>query len=365
MSSEVAAKRPTQETATRKGNLEGIQYLRGYAAVAVVIAHAYGFAATPKYYGDFSIGAAQLASGVHGVDLFFVISGFIVAYITLNRESLTPRLSALDFFQRRFVRIVPIMWIAILSFWALRSFVASDGDWFDYLRALTLWPSGGVAPPQIWTLRHELIFYLFFGLFVLAFPRGRWLLVVVAVGPLPLQLVTPPEWIGTILNLVNLQFALGALAALIYLRGPPVAAKFVIKRLGHVIVLALFVVMLLVSVSLEPFGNVTVVLGLGGMSVMILWLATMIDGDGSRGATVARLLGDASYSIYLFHLHFIQVLLVLAPQYAPMATPHLVVPAAALIAALGGILLHLVVERPLLNWLQTTRPTGSRRAADS
>lgn len=79
--------------------LESIQVLRGIAASMVVIMHAWGVSTLQQQpHNPVRLGAA-------GVDLFFVISGFIMATISAGK---TPR----EFLIDRLWRIYPIWWIA-------------------------------------------------------------------------------------------------------------------------------------------------------------------------------------------------------------------------------------------------------------
>ena len=80
-----------------------IQYLRGIAALMVVWHHSSSqIPALNRFFPG--------SSGAHGVDLFFVISGFIMA-VTTTGAGLTP----LQFLRRRVVRVVPLYWILTLA----------------------------------------------------------------------------------------------------------------------------------------------------------------------------------------------------------------------------------------------------------
>ena len=85
--------------------LLSIQYLRASAALMVVVYHAMMLAPV-----DFGIGAA-------GVDLFFVISGFILWTIARERP-LTP----LEFLKRRWIRVAPLYWTLTLAVAAIATF---------------------------------------------------------------------------------------------------------------------------------------------------------------------------------------------------------------------------------------------------
>ncbi len=88
-----------------------IQYLRALACIAVVVFHA-----TEDLGGVFNIGQT-------GVDLFFVISGFIMWSITEHRETAPG-----NFLLRRVVRIVPLYWLITLLIFAKCSMLPGDGS---------------------------------------------------------------------------------------------------------------------------------------------------------------------------------------------------------------------------------------------
>ena len=88
---------PKIREAHRKNDIVSIQYLRALAALAVLVFHA-----ASKAGVDFSIGQA-------GVDLFFLISGFLMVVITGDHTS------AKSFIIDRLIRIVPLYWIATLT----------------------------------------------------------------------------------------------------------------------------------------------------------------------------------------------------------------------------------------------------------
>lgn len=66
--------------------LVGIQFLRGLCALGVVFGHGAAMLADPKY-GGFSLLGGAMESGSLGVDIFFVISGFIMPVVALRGES--------------------------------------------------------------------------------------------------------------------------------------------------------------------------------------------------------------------------------------------------------------------------------------
>jgi peptidoglycan/LPS O-acetylase OafA/YrhL len=164
---------------SRIAELDG---LRGLAAVAVVIAH---------YLGEVRHGLPGLAIGWMGVDLFFVLSGFLIGSIILERKN-SPKFLC-TFYSRRGLRIIPI-YLLTLGFVMLFLAVSRPAPWIDEsLPALpyltftqnivmaargeygTLW----LLPT--WTLAVEEQFYLVIPLLIMVLP-SRYLLAAILSG---------------------------------------------------------------------------------------------------------------------------------------------------------------------------------------
>lgn len=104
--------------------------------------------------------------GKYGVDIFFMLSGFVIF------QSLNSHDSFLDFLKSRFIRLFPIFWICVLAS-SLGIFLLHYGDKelspTMVLANLTMIPKQflGVSSyieGSYWTLEHELFFYIFAGL---------------------------------------------------------------------------------------------------------------------------------------------------------------------------------------------------------
>jgi exopolysaccharide production protein ExoZ len=97
-----------------------IQILRLLAAVTVVAFHAWGVAPDGFKVPEGAV-SFVLSYGGHGVDLFFVISGFIIFYAT-HRATLTPA----EFLRRRVERIVPLYFVVTLAVTVLATTLAQN-----------------------------------------------------------------------------------------------------------------------------------------------------------------------------------------------------------------------------------------------
>lgn len=87
------------------GKVKSIHYLRGLAALMVVFYHLK--ATLNNVYAQKDLGDILFNSGAFGVDLFFIISGFIIFYSTEKKESSMP----LKYMLRRFFRIYPLLFV--------------------------------------------------------------------------------------------------------------------------------------------------------------------------------------------------------------------------------------------------------------
>ncbi len=168
-------------------NLERISYLDGlrfFAVLGPMLHHLY-----PKT-SDFS--SRLLHLGSIGVDIFFVLSGFLISLILIMaKDSGTPwRRIVRAFYVRRFVRIFPVYWLVLVCCHKLGLLSSGDFLWnFTYLSnfwivSIEKWP--GVFS-HLWSLAVEEQFYLFWPLFVLWTPKkhlAKGMSVVVLVGVL-------------------------------------------------------------------------------------------------------------------------------------------------------------------------------------
>src|SRR5882724_11497810 len=91
-----------------------IQILRFFAAVAVIAFHTLGVAPDGFKVPESAISFA-LSYGGRGVDLFFVISGFIIFYATNSAKAHGAQLTPAEFLRRRVERIVPLYFFVIFA----------------------------------------------------------------------------------------------------------------------------------------------------------------------------------------------------------------------------------------------------------
>ncbi|NVE01444.1 acyltransferase [Massilia sp. BJB1822] len=181
----------------QKEQLDWIQALRGVAVLLVLLTHArLYFLETPQWPQMDQL----LLPGAMGVDLFFIISGFIMVHTTAGAAG--GRAAAL-FGIKRLARIWPA-YAAVVLLWIWLAlggldFFRQPGNSSAFIKSLLLLPVDlnqppffGLVFPLGWTLAFEMYFYLVFGLSMLL---GRWRWLGLA-GWMGLTLVLLPRWHG-------------------------------------------------------------------------------------------------------------------------------------------------------------------------
>ncbi|GFE73337.1 acyltransferase [Novosphingobium sp. TCA1] len=340
----------------RASPLAGLQIARALAAVCVVLHHA--LETSGGMPGSFSPDWLTTA-GAGGVDVFFVISGFIMAHTCFGASSGNTRTmpSAAAFLQRRAIRIYPLYWLACLAMLSLmamgflRSRVLSFGD---VLTALALMPGGQPIIGVAWTLVYEMYFYLVFALCLLAQSRKAALVgmgVTLAAMPL-LALGLPSSSLRDFLtDPIPLEFLMGLGLAWLY---PTLKAR--LCGTWPAAMLVLFGLILMHGAPLlVPHDNTH---GLEGVARVATWgvaglaivagLLAMPDLKGQL-TRMAVALGDASYALYLSHAFVLMGYGLLLRHDAVAGIPqYLLVVPVVLLACLVGLAVHALVERPLL-----------------
>jgi exopolysaccharide production protein ExoZ len=358
---------PRPSGAPDRAVMPGIQVLRWLAAMAVVCRHVlagfdfHGFALGP--FRGFNI-------GLWGVDLFFVISGFIMV-VTTQGQPATWAASA-RFMLRRFLRLSPLYHlltlVAVLAFW-VRGTHASLRDLPTHLLGSLLYlphrdPFGGAMPLYGigWSLNFEMYFYAVFALLMLT---GRllpamltWCAVMVGLG---YAITSDAVWWWQVTNPLLISFTLGVLAAHLQITGR--VPKGLSGRWAWAALIAM--VALDVAVASKPDGLRMVFALLAVVAVLAVAKATPARWPLRLQAGWRHLVnrGDESYALYLVHplvlsLH-VQVLKAWGGQAPVAGLTALLVVSASLLAAR---LLYVGFERPMHHrtnaWVRRHWPTA-------
>ncbi len=307
--------------------LDFLQLFRAFAALAVAAAHIAkevmaipAFAANPVLY--------QILSGTFGVDVFFVISGFIMIYTTRNVAG--GKDDALSFLSRRIFRIVPTYWFYTSLFLAIvllqpevlnRSAVGLAQIIGSYFFIPMPRPSDGVIAPILvlgWTLNYEMYFYAIFAVFLI-FPR-RWLLSYLSVfliSTVILGLFIDRNflmfWYWSRSNV--LEFLFGALLAHLFLKGVQISILSSLILLLIAILIWQFSYTILGHDIEDPayrgiLWGVPAVLMVGAFSLNPFLREWVSSGIISKPLLA---IGDSSYSLYLSHMFVVRALTLMLP----------------------------------------------------
>ncbi|WP_165356443.1 acyltransferase [Sphingosinicella sp. BN140058] len=366
---------PASKPSAGAGLLVGIQLLRGCAAMLVILAHANLMMRYPRYFHQSPFDIRE--AGVFGVTVFFAISGFIIAIVSLDRD-LRARLTIPDFAWRRFVRIMPFLWLAVIGYNVLTYLGTREVEWMNALRALVIWPVGGLKPNVIWSLRHEIIFYGLFAATLMVARQRWWLLGIWFVSPLifglavplivgrPLGADSPVEQFLHVLlmgseNGANLQFGAGFGLGILYLKRH---AWIRPRRIGGLlsvlaIVAAATVLVEWMDMSVGLLRSCLWTL----LAAAIVWTGIVCEGSPRWLEKVGIVLGNASFAIYLTHNG------VLLTAFEAATKLHVALPREALffvfvaLATATGLLVHYLVEKPLIALLSRRRVAPWQRQA--
>ncbi|MFA1019395.1 acyltransferase family protein [Enterobacter sp. SAT-E-asb] len=304
--------------------VKSIHYLRGIAALFVVLFHLRGY--VNNTYVQSNLGDLLFVNGAFGVDLFFVISGFIICFATQKKEYFYP----LKFFIRRFFRIYPLLILAVsiyFIFLAIKKGSTGLDAWF-------LW---SIAPLQIdyhagapffgynvlaiaWTLTYEISFYIIFLAAMIISHKYRAILcssiILTMVLSSQLMSATPTlnavntnyiknDFITLISSPIYIDFVYGIISYVIYINLLPTLSRHKGTVLNVLLISAIIVTTALIFTTQH---NDHGPLGWGAMAFILVVSTTLMEAS----FTTAKykpliILGNISFSLYMWHFIFIEI----------------------------------------------------------
>ena len=365
----VVSARPAQ----RENRLGMIEAGRALAALAVVLFHVDTIV---NAHVPHAPSLPLLVIGERGVDFFFVLSGFIITWVhasDIGQPAQTRR-----FVLKRLVRIYPLLWLVAIANVGLN--IAVDHEIYPFMKiwtSFTLWPSlAWPSPAAAWTLRHEMLFYTAFAIFILSRRIGFALAATALAATLwqtglLLQGGSLPGLAAMLFSPLNLQFATGCMVAWAFRRldgryGP----ACLILGLAT---LSAFVVAwpwlgLTSRHALDYQNTRDAVLEIGFAVIFGLVVYGLADASNRiRVPQVVLLLGAASYAIYLVHAPVMglagRLLVKLVPaSLLALGAGQVVL---ALAAVCVGVVTHLAFEKPTGRYLGRLLFASRPRASDN
>ncbi|WP_019833153.1 acyltransferase family protein [Sphingomonas sp. PR090111-T3T-6A] len=345
--------------------LVSIQWLRAIAALMVVAHHAV-FLANDLRAPDAAPIAGSVPSlpsfGAAGVDLFFVISGFVMAHSIADGRSA----GAVTFLLRRAVRILPFFWLASAAFMLEKLPSEAPYSLAQILNSITLFPifdpTDYAAPPLYlgWTLSFEWIFYMLVAAVIATGLKSRATILLGLTATLAIAgLFTGHDhaWSNVLFNPIIGEFTLGILSWVVWRKG---ISQGLAAGLTVVAVL-LFASGLVIDIGQGFQATLAAVIhGESSLRRLLDWglpSALLVIGVVTTPAQESRrtrwftVLGGASYMLYLVHLIVLKAV-IHAKHILPLGNPLISAAMMVLVSTGLALLLHRFVEKPLLRRMQ-------------
>jgi peptidoglycan/LPS O-acetylase OafA/YrhL len=377
------------------GELRGLTGLRIVAAVWVVLFH-FHFTPLPGVAEVVGVLGPLITSGALGVDLFFVLSGFVIAYTYLDQ--LGPRLRAghaARFVWARASRLWPVyalvlhlfgLWLVArtvfgsdtdIAFQAVQP-VVNSGEWLQQFFMVQLWGhaffDGASWVGATWSISAEWLAYLLFPVAALVFFRLRNLPVVVLAAA-SLALMAPVAW--AYLALGHPYYPWSWLVRILCGFGGGVFAYLVVRRLratdGQRRIASGLAVAVPVLIAAGLWFGELLGPGRGGAGIVLFPVLIAALALADRGPA-ARVLssrpavygGRISYALYLVHIPLFEVYwlaLLRFPELGPdTGLAHLAGLTAILASVVVAVVAHHAVEEPARRRMRRMVPAASPAA---
>jgi len=357
--------------------LNSIQFLRAVAALLVVYEHSmdfqmhFGKSAQQNFY-------YLKGFGCIGVDLFFVISGFIITYVANKYNGIDE---GLHFLGKRFYRINPVYYIASILYLGVTllqfglnkanifyTIIGMTNSFLDTLLVIPITDNVNSFKPLLivgWTLSFEWFFYiLFFSLILLNVKRKTILLptlilILVIIGQLGkfedlrLQFITNPIMLEFVLGVIICQLYINKIKISTWMATTGLAAGLIsyglLIRFGYGDVWYF-----LNAINGEASLNKFLIWGIPSSAIVFgcIFLEKNRYLSGLFSNRLSLLLGNASYSIYLIHYIILNILTTLFIKFHFYWQGDIMIWLQLVVATAIAIVFYKLVEKPLLKRMQ-------------
>ena len=364
-----------------------LQILRAYAALLVVTTHA-SLVSQRDFGGQFLLSNTLQEGARIGVEIFFILSGFIHFYVHQKHFSHKEKLKS--YFLKRIIRIYPIYWIVslpLIPIYFIAPFLGNkDGDsGFIYIfKSLLLIPQEEFPLLSVgWTLTLELFFYVLIGILIWFRPKiARLIISILLIGTLIKFFVdiSGGGWetkyrtgnslfdlsfsTAFIFNRFNLSFFSGVLVSLLVVRNNLAGnakKNYLIRWSWVVILLAATVLICLPPEMLGSISGGTITAGEANRilyygPIVGIWITASIVSEMAFSLKIPRFLdylGDASYSIFLLHY---PALLAMGKACKFLELDQIIdyrflMYTITIASVAFGVVLYTKVEKPVTRWL--------------
>lgn len=367
-----------QKPAAAGARIPALDGIRGLMMILVLISH---------YFAEIKNGFAGLAVGWLAVQMFFILSGFLIGRLIIERKEHTNFFSV--FVMRRLCRTIPSYMISILLIFGV-VWVFRDEPWTKFATDFPLWSyltftqnvfmglTGDVgmywAAPS-WTLALEEQLYVVLPLVFFLAPRRHWLRIFIAVAVLAVVLraaifmtgIIGPTWAFVMLPTRGDTLVAGVIAAIVFKdRNIDLTRYDLSLRVAPIVLMTASALLVLVDPVerrvFDIFGPFLLSVGFASLLLAIV-----------RGAPEARrfesrflgFFGDISYCVYLTHLMVLGLMhgLILHAKPELGTVTQWLITLAALPVAVGlGWAMTAFIEAPLTTYGRSWRWSDKKTA---
>ncbi len=344
---------PASAIVPARRKLQSLQAIRAFAALIVVAYHMQILATSTLHVDTFG---GLFSGGKRGVDVFFVLSGFIIYHVHARDFNKPDRLGRYCY--NRAVRVLPALWIVTLLSIPLVFMGSGQAGAAGALSPWNLAASFLLLPQAVpalvavsWTLKFEAFFYVVFALAIINYRLGAavfvaWqLLTLLALFTVD---VTASFYAGFYFRPILLEFGVGIACAMFVQR---------CRTPGHAPDQRLLVAALLLGVAVfgvacyydpadMPGATPRSLVFCAGAALILTSLVLLEDAGRFKASRLVLALGGASYAIYLVHWSVIRIEITVAAKLG-IALDQVRFVAMALIAVGVGVLFDAFIDRPI------------------
>ncbi len=365
------------EMSNPSSRLYSVQALRAIAALLVVIYHATeatlrNVRSGGEYSAALILDIAWL--GNVGVDIFFVISGFIMVYAHFDHFGKSG--SPIRFLVKRLIRIVPNYWLLTIFAGIIIFFAPhfsqhgreAEIPWIFASLLFIPWTSAAGIPVPIiglgWTLNFEMYFYVIFSI-ALIFKRRSAIRGLTLFFIMSIAFGYVFDYKNTFLSQAThwllAEFLLGIFLGLAFKNG-----KSISNKLGVVLITVSCVLMAL-ALMFKADGTLLPILRLalfGGSAACLVACLTLTPlSHKLHFPRLILLLGNASYSLYLTHVFTLPATL-FGFQYLPFyLSGWIIIVLLVIISIIVGVIFYTLIEKPIQQFIQVYLSLRTKKIA--
>ncbi|QDX16392.1 hypothetical protein C6W84_17024 (plasmid) [Acinetobacter baumannii] len=329
--------------------ISSIQFLRGIAALLVVLLH---ISSKNKQYDAGVIDWLHI--GNSGVDLFFIISGFIMCYTTYNKN-----INFSKFIILRFERILPLYWIftliALAIYTILPQHVNVTAQFTDVFSSFFLLPTNGEYLVLTgWTLRYEFYFYFIFSLLLFFNSKKYWQLVIaiLSIPTIGLFVDKNTVWSSFLFDSLLIEFAFGIIAFYI------VKSNILNKKLGYLLLTVGIISLIIGELNYTDDSKRFILYGIPMLFIFLgaVGLESVFKNKSGYFIKFIEMLGNSSYSLYITHIFVLKPVAIVCHKLG-INNSFIFLSILLVASIIFGLMTYYFLEKPIANYLHKRRKT--------